>query len=495
MVDFLEGKVRAWEDMVARDPRIGRHIASLSEEEQELFYLTVILNPYIPTVPFYNQVRLLTERGREVFYGGGRGGGKTEACLMGAFQFALEPGWSVGVFRLTYPELSNPKAIMDRALDWTVRRGDLPEDLMPKWSGEMKTLRFPSGATVKFGHVHNEADAEKYQGSEFHMIIVDEAPQFTESKIGRLKGSIRRSSGDPLPLREWYTGNPGGVGHEYFRARFVEGDGVFIQSLYTDNPFLDHVEYEKVFEEIRLVDPVLYRQWRLGDWGAVLEGALFRSEWFDVSYDVVPEGVVSVVRFWDLAGTYDVRAGLSGGADYTVGLLLLLGESGRCYVDDVVRFKLDPVDAEAEILRVVGEDVRRWGGVPYMVRFEQEGGASAKYVIDSFRRLLPGLDVDGHHVGGLGKVDRARALVPALSSGDILVRGGVPWRDEFVAELVAFPTKGVHDDQVDALSGAWHCLAPFHGNPYAVGGSSYRWVLAGRDARRGVRRVMGGRLV
>ena len=487
MIELIEEKVEAWETLLSSDPRIRSHIQSLTPEEEELFYLTVLLNPYIPHVPFYQQIQLLTAREMEVFYGGGRGGGKTDACLMGALQYAQEPAWSVGIFRLTYPELSLPGAIMDRALRWTIHNQNLPSDLKPTWNYETKTLTFPSGATIKFGHVHTEADVEKYQGPEFHMLIIDEAPQFSENKLTRLKGSVRKAEDDPLPLRVWYTGNPGGLSHEYFKEHFINGDKRFIQSLYTDNPHLDREEYERVFKEIQDTDPVLYRQWKLGDWEAEIEGGLFKREWFTGGYTGIDEQVVTAVRYWDLAGT------ASKTADYTAGLLLLQGASGRCYVENVTRFRLDPADAEEEIYRTIHEDQALLGplGAYYMVRFEQEGGASAKYVIDSFRRGLPGYDVDGDPTTRGGKVDRARALIPALKNGDILVKKNTPWRREFITELLAFPTVGVHDDQVDALSGAWHTLRMGMGNPYAAGGSAYEYSerrMSLKRRGRGIRR-------
>ena len=85
--------------------------------EKDNFYETVILNPYIPVVPFFNQILLLFTDG-SVLYGGARGGGKTEASLIGALQYVDYPQWKVGIFRLTFPDLSVPGAIMDRALDW-----------------------------------------------------------------------------------------------------------------------------------------------------------------------------------------------------------------------------------------------------------------------------------------------------------------------------------------------------------------------------------------
>ena len=51
------------------------------------------------------------------------------------------------------------------------------------------------------------------------------------------------------------------------------------------------------------------------------------------------------------------------------------------------------------------------------------------------------------------KVDRARPVSAQAEAGNIkLVRG--PWNEAFLEEVSMFPS-GAHDDQVDALTGAF----------------------------------------
>lgn len=383
-------------------------------------------------------------------YGGARGGGKTEASLMGALQYVEFGEWKAGIFRLTFPDLSVPGAIMDRALTWLHENPILEAaGIAPKWDNSKKTFTFPSGAKVMFGHVQHEKDADKYQGSEFHHLIFDEAVQFTESKITKIKGANRKQVNDPLPLRIWFTGNPGGVSHDYFKERYVDGPGLFINSKYTDNPYLNHVEYEKIFEEIKDSDPILYRQWKLGDWEAIPEGKLFKRKWFvDKLYELINERIVKWLRFWDLAATKEDDDTKKGGPDWTVGLLFALGESGKVYVPDMVRFRKDPDEAEEEILKTAKEDGRH-----VIIRIEQEGGASAKYVMNTFSKYLPGYDFEGRPVQRKSKIDRARSFVSFIKNGHVKIKEGVDWLTTFLNEVTSFPTKGIHDDIVDALSG------------------------------------------
>jgi len=123
------------------------------------------LNPYISVVPFFNQILLLFSKG-SVLYGGARGGGKTEASLIGALQYVEHSQWKSGIFRLNYLDLSVPGAIMDRAKDLL---NDNPllikAGIAPHWNSSDKIFTFPGDAKIIFGHVQHNKDAEKYQGS------------------------------------------------------------------------------------------------------------------------------------------------------------------------------------------------------------------------------------------------------------------------------------------------------------------------------------------
>ena len=454
--ELLDWKIEVWERQYEADDRIQALFNALGEDEKENFYDTIILNPYIPVVPFYNQILLLFSRG-SVLYGGARGGGKSEASLIGALQYVDFPDWKAGIFRLTFPDLSVPGAIMDRALDWLHKdRNPLLKKagIAPHWDSQTKTFLFPSGAKIMFGHIQYDMDVDKYQGSEFHLLILDEAVQFTEHKLVRIQGSNRKKENDPLPIRIWFTGNPGGVSHDYFVDRFIKGNGTFIDSKYVDNPYLNHKEYAKKFDEIRDSDPILYRQWKLGDWNAIPEGKIFKRKWFtENTYEIITEKIKQWVRFWDLAATKEEDDTKKGGPDWTVGMLLGLGESGRVYLEDIVRIRYDPDEAEQTIYDTAREDAAKYGRLNVKVRVEQEGGASAKFVMNTFSKNLPGYDFEGHNVQRKSKLDRARAFVSFIKHGHLKIKEGAMWLVNFLNEITAFPTKGIHDDQVDSMSG------------------------------------------
>jgi predicted phage terminase large subunit-like protein len=87
---------------------------------------------------------------------------------------------------------------------------------------------------------------------------------------------------------------------------------------------------------------------------------------------------------------------------------------------------------------------------------EQEGGASGKTLISHYQRtVLPRFALRGIVSSG-DKTTRARPVASKAEAGLIsIVRA--PWNSAFLSELESFPSSA-HDDQVDALSGAFEML-------------------------------------
>jgi predicted phage terminase large subunit-like protein len=362
---------------------------------------------------------------------------------MAALQYVHVPGYAALLFRRSYADLSLPGALMDRANDW-LRGTDA------KWNATTKTWLFPSGATLTFGYLETENDKYRYQGAELNFIGFDELTQFSETSYRYLLSRLRREGGSVIPSRMRAASNPGGIGHEWVRARFVnpgDPERPFIPARLEDNPHLDLTDYEA---SLALLDPVTRAQLRAGDWDVLPEGRLFKREWFPV---VEPRDVpanLKVVRFWDLAAT---EPKLGHDPDWTAGVKLGRTEGGTFYVLDVRRARERPQGVETLILRTAGED-----GAAVPIWMEQEPGSSGVGVIDYYtRHVLGGYTFRGLRSTGLKEV-RAGPVSSQAEAGNVkLVRGA--WVGAFLDEIGAFPTEGVHDDQVDALSGAHERLA------------------------------------
>jgi predicted phage terminase large subunit-like protein len=94
---------------------------------------------------------------------------------------------------------------------------------------------------------------------------------------------------------------------------------------------------------------------------------------------------------------------------------------------------------------------------------EQEPGSAGKSQIHDYESVLSGYDFEGDKVTG-DKVTRAEAPSAAAEPTEERPAREIgiveaPWNGAFIQELEQFP-EGDHDDQVDALSGAYNTLGP-----------------------------------
>lgn len=407
--------------------------------QKALIAATIYDNPYIPHDPFLQQIEFLLVDEEEGLYGGQAGGGKSDALLMAALQYVEEPDYAALILRRTYKDLSLPGALMDRAMQWLK-----PTDA--HWNGQDKIWTFPSGATLTFGYLQHFNDIYNYQGSEFQFIAFDELTQFVKEEYSYLHSRLRRLEGSQIPIRMRAGSNPGGIGHQWVKDGFVTGELPFIPAGYMDNPYLDRSEYEKSLDKL---DWITRQQLKYGNWDVNPEGGLFKRKWFtDNLIETVPTQLVKTVRFWDLAATVP-KPGTD--PDYTVGLKLGVDANNNMYVMDVRRLRATPKAVEDEILSTAKLD-----GRGTLIRMEQEGGATGKIVIDDYARKLVGYQFKGEPAKK-SKEERAKPVSSHAENGLFFVLNK-NWTSDFLDEVEAFKTEGIHDDQVDALSGAFNEL-------------------------------------
>ena len=393
---------------------------------------------YIPHKPTTKQLAFLLLDNREALYGGAAGGGKSDALLMGALQYVSRPDYAALLLRRSYTDLALPGALMDRAREWL-----MPTDA--RWNDKSKTWTFPSGATISFGYLEQVGAEYRYQSTEFQYIGFDELTQFTENQYRYLFSRLRKRSDVDTPLRMRSASNPGGIGHEWVKQRFIDSDSVdngriFISARLPDNPHLDSDSYMQSLQEL---DPITRRQLLAGDWTARQAGGLFRREWFAV-VEEAPVWIKKSVRYWDLAAT-PKRVG--NDPDYTAGVRVDYASDGMYYVVDVQRMRGTPADVERRIAQTAAID-----GSSTQIVIEQEPGASGVNTVYNYvTRVLADYTVRGQRATG-SKLERAGPVSSQAEVGNIrLLRGA--WLSEFLDELEAFPYGG-HDDQVDALSGS-----------------------------------------
>jgi hypothetical protein len=222
------------------------------------------------------QTKFVDSEAFEAVYGGARGGGKTDAVL-GDFSFHAHrhKGAARGlIVRRTRP-----------ALEPAIRRGaEIFGAYAAVWSESRSRFEWPSGASLAFRHLDNDADANLYQGHDYTRVYVEELTQFPSPiPVDKLKATLRSAAGVRCAFRA--TCNPGGAGHSWVKARYIdpgpyvetEEGGltrVFIPARVADNPALLDNDPTYV-ERLRQVgSESLVRAWLEGDWD-VSEGAFF----------------------------------------------------------------------------------------------------------------------------------------------------------------------------------------------------------------------------
>lgn len=239
------------------------------------------------------QIRLLKCQVFEVFFGGARGGGKTDGVLG---EFAGHASRyrenAVGLMvRRTRTELvetiERSKSIYG-PLGWTFNETD-------------KMWRAPDGARLRFGYLERDGDADLYQGHSYTRVYVEEAGNFpSPAPVLKLMATLRSAAGVPVGLRA--TGNPGGPGHQWVKARYIDPwpagnkiltdpetglKRVFIPSKVDNN---HHIDVEAYKQRLRAVGSnELVRAWLDGDW-SVAFGAFFDC-WEVKRHVVRPFGV------------------------------------------------------------------------------------------------------------------------------------------------------------------------------------------------------------
>lgn len=414
----------------------------------ELVELAELLRPrinrYIPWEPSETQAAFLLLDGREALYGGAAGGGKSVALLMAALQYVDVPGYHALLLRRTFAALSKPGALIDLAHDWL-------QGTDAQWNEQRKQWTFPSGATLTFGYLDSEGDKYQYQGAAFQFVGFDELTQFTRTQYQYLFSRCRKKVGLDVPLRVRSASNPGGEGHAWVYERFfTEGRAkrrVFIPARLDDNPHLDKDSYREMLAEL---SPVERRQLEHGDWRAVQAGEWFKPEWWEYIEASALPSLRRRVRYWDTASTRPSKRNRD--PDYYVGVLMS-EHRGVFYLEDVERFRLGPAEAEARLEAVTKRD-----GPSVEVWMAQEPGSQSEALIQTYARsIFKGLTFRGDRQTG-DKVQRAKPLSAAVHNRVVqLVRA--QWNRDFTDEAEAFFNPDVHDDQVDAASGAHQKLS------------------------------------
>lgn len=243
------------------------------------------------------QMAALTSRATEIMYGGAAAGGKSFFIRAAAIIWAMMlSGLQIYIFRRHHRDLR---------LNHMEGAGAFPVLLAPLIAcGYVRIvgdeIRFGNGSKIHLCHCQHEQDVYKFQGPEFHVLIIDECTHFTEFMVRYLRSRCRLGT---LAVPPQYAGqfpkaifctNPGNIGHNWVKSWFVtpadetgrqrapmeiwqtpveEGGFLrqFIPARLEDNPSQD-ANYAATLSG--LGSPELVRAMLEGDWDVVAGGAL-----------------------------------------------------------------------------------------------------------------------------------------------------------------------------------------------------------------------------
>jgi len=206
----------------------------------------------------------------EILYGGARGGGKTDAGQAWLLYDHEHPRYRALVIRRNADDL---KDWIDRARYFYAGLAEVV--------GSPPVVRFRKGGIVRTGHLKDESAYTKYQGHEYHRMLIEELTHIpTEDQYKKLIASCRSTITELRP-QVMANCNPDGPGFEWVKRRWglsgiptshvwsTDADTglkrVFIPAKISDNPTLalNDPNYVKMLNGL---PDGLREAWRDGSW-------------------------------------------------------------------------------------------------------------------------------------------------------------------------------------------------------------------------------------
>lgn len=262
-------------------------------------------------------------------------------------------------------------------------------------------------------------------------------------------------------------------GIEWFKRLYLEAENnptwMRWQRPSMDNKTIPDAE----FEELKKMPDIAYRQEILAEFVDIGEG-LFKPDWFryfwlDATnyYLVTPEGTLAVpIKSCKIVITADLAAKAKETNDYTAvevwaftpgqqKMILLDVQRGRytenqtkkLFLDAWQKWKPETTDGYIAI-------EEKMTGYTYIQALRD--GTTMKDELTGKVTILPKMRIVSLLTKGEDKFTRAITIADHMKAGRVFFpdvnKVHVPWYPEFRRELLAFPSKQVHDDQVDAAA-------------------------------------------
>ena len=308
----------------------------------------------------------------ETLFGGAAGGGKSYGQLVDGLLYALKyPKSKQIIFRSTFADLE--KSLIRTSMNF------YPLSIA-NYNDSKHTWKFKNGSIIDFGYIQYEKDVYQYQSAEYDVIRFDELTHFTEFMytymISRCRGA------NPYPKGIKSSTNPGGVGHNWVKERFIDigapnvihtckletGETttrIFIPSLVQDNKFM--LTYDPDY--IKRLDALPEKErkaLKYGNWD-IFDGQFFTE--LDRNIHVIEPFVIP--KDWYVYFVMDY------GLDKLAGYWIAVDYNNNAYVfREVYESNLLVSQARDKIKEMTNEDVYMYLAPPDLWNRHKETGKS-----------------------------------------------------------------------------------------------------------------------
>ena len=162
------------------------------------------------------QTAFLAADEKDVLYGGAAGGGKSFAMLVDPLRYCHRKAHRALILRRSMPEL---RELIDKSRE-------LYPQAFPgcRFREVEKVWNFPSGAKIEFGFLERDADVYRYQGQAYSWIGFDEITHLPTEFGWNYLASRLRTTDSKIKTYLRYTANPGGVGSQWVKKRYVDSN-------------------------------------------------------------------------------------------------------------------------------------------------------------------------------------------------------------------------------------------------------------------------------
>ena len=320
----------------------------------------------------------------ETLFGGAAGGGKSYGQLVDGLLYALKyPKSKQIIFRSTFADLE--KSLIRTSMD-------LYPLSIADYNSSKHTWKFKNGSIVDFGYIQYEKDVYQYQSAEYDVIRFDELTHFTEFMytymISRCRGA------NPYPKCIKSSTNPGGVGHNWVKERFIDigapnvihtckletGETttrIFIPSLVQDNKFM--LTYDPDY--IKRLDALPEKERRAlkyGDWD-IFDGQFFTEFKRDIH----------VIEPFEIPKDWYIYFVMDYGLDKLAGYWIAVDYNNNAYVfREVYESNLLVSQARDKIKEMTNESIYLYLAPPDLWNRHKETGKSTADIFEEGDRTL-----------------------------------------------------------------------------------------------------------